>query len=236
MGFVGTCGWKGRHIRSQLQGVVWIRRGPTPRGNGRPAPTQIRSRTATARDNRFGKVNSAHGIATIGLKRWSRPRGGIGVEAGTCSLGKSGVIILPRRDNDIKISVMKAGPPRLGGPFFYDALSQSCLCQDTATDRTPNHGARSRNIPPTAGVTRRQTATRRAFEPKVPTESSDASGSGLAAASEQQRVARTCESRRALAGATAEPRRTPQAYGNLSQVGRRPCAAPKRRRVHEFRD
>ena len=45
-------------------------------------------------------------------------RGGIGVEAGTCSLGKSGVIILPRRDNDIKISVTKAGPPWLAAPFF----------------------------------------------------------------------------------------------------------------------
>jgi hypothetical protein len=31
-------------------------------------------------------------------------------------LGKSGAIILPRQDNDIKISVMKAGPPQLGGP------------------------------------------------------------------------------------------------------------------------
>jgi hypothetical protein len=44
--------------------------------------------------------------------------GGIGVEAGTCSLGKSAAIILPQRDNDIKISVTKAGPPRSAAPFF----------------------------------------------------------------------------------------------------------------------
>jgi hypothetical protein len=67
------------------------------------------------------------------------------------------VIILPRRDNDIKISVTKAGPPPLAAPFFWGA----CHGMTVPGYRGRADGGSLHAIPKhrsTAGVTRPRTA------------------------------------------------------------------------------
>jgi hypothetical protein len=67
-------------------------------------------------------------------------RGGIGVEAGTCSLGKSAAIILPRGDNDIKISVRQTGPPAIWRPVSLATIN--CSLSSSTAPRSEVRGSK----------------------------------------------------------------------------------------------
>ena len=138
--------------------------GSRQRQRSAPIPTQNSSPNCNSSRQSFRQVNSAHGIATIGLKKVGPDlAGGIGVEAGTCSLGKSAAIILPLRDKDIKFSVTRAGPPRLAAPSVFVALAPGRLCPGTvhavddavpliARRPRPHHAMTIRRLSPTSTI------------------------------------------------------------------------------------
>jgi hypothetical protein len=170
-------------------------------------------------------------------------RGGIGVEAGTCSLGKSAAIILPRGDNDIKISVRQTGPPAIwrpvssatinGMPVLYYRRPASGPGPQMAS-RRPSH----RDRPPLFGISDPATATGAEpcgpFHPRI-TISWASSANGRERPALRQRVA--VNQGTPVARSAASP---PSPASGDREAGARirtkDCSPHERRDMREFSD